>query len=252
MSQDFATTVIMGPKSRLGRVTAERAGTSETLAVARDEADVHAVAKATGLPLTSVLDASGSALRERLATGRGPIRLVIATLGPVHPEVPATTRDAAAVTRDLGIVEQVLQSGRPVHVVLVSTILALAPGDDRRYYGGWKGVVEQQLQELVDRQRSAGKDATLAVLYPGRLLDAAERRGTLRLHTSYQRLASLATGSSPERGTGRTVGADARIWLWAASTKLALRSLKAERTRSVPRADPDATASGQLAERSHA
>jgi hypothetical protein len=251
MSQDFATTVVVGPKSRLGRMTIERSGTPETLAVARDQADVDAVLQATGLPLPSVVDAAGGALRERLAAGHGPILLVVATLGPVHPEIPATTRDAAAVTRDLGFVEQVLQSGRPVHVVLVSTILALAPGDDRRYYGGWKGVVEQQLQQLVDQQ-ATGSRATLTVLYPGRLLDATERRGKLRLHTSYQRLAGLATSSSPERGTGRTVGADARIWLWAASTKLALRSLKAERTRSVPRADPDTTVSGQLAERSHA
>lgn len=228
--------VLIGPKTRLGREVVAQLGGEVLIAVARDAADAAVVAGLPGLDPSRVVDAASGQLAERVAAlGSGPVRLVVAALGPVHPEAPRTSYDAAGVVRDLAFVEQVLAAGRPVRIVLVSTILALAPGADRRYYGGWKALVEQQLQQLVDECTRAGGQATLSVLYPGRLLDAAQRRGRLRLHTSYQSLArrALATGSS-DRAVERTVGIDSRIWFAVRSISLALRSLTPSTRRSVP------------------
>ncbi|HVK28896.1 MAG TPA: hypothetical protein VM575_11175 [Nocardioides sp.] len=236
--------VVVGPKTRLGREVVAQLSGEPLLAVARDAADAAVVAGLPGLDASRVVDAAAGQLSERVAAlGSGAVRLVITALGPVHPEAPRTSYDAAAVVRDLGFIEQVLAAGRPVRVVLVSTVIALAPGADRRYYGGWRSVVEQQLQQLVDERNRAGGRVTLSVLYPGRLLDAAERRGRLRLHTSYQSLAAraLATGAS-EREVERIVGIDSRIWCAVRSISLALRSLTPSTRRSVPPSpEPGAT-----------
>lgn len=232
----MTATVLIGPKTRLGREVVAQLAAEPLIAIARDAADAAVVAGLPGLDPSRVVDAASGQLAERVAAlGSGPVRLVVAALGPVHPETPRTSYDAAGVVRDLAFVEQVLAAGRPVRIVLVSTILALAPGADRRYYGGWKALVEQQLQQLVDACTRAGGEASLSVLYPGRLLDAAERRGRLRLHTSYQSLAhrALATGGS-DRAVERTVGIDSRIWFLVRSISLALRSLTPSTRRSVP------------------
>lgn len=235
--------VLVGPKTRLGREVVAQLSGAPLLAVARDAADATVVAGLPGLDATRVVDAAAGQLAERVAAlGSGPVRLVITALGPVHPEAPRTSYDAAGAVRDLGFIEQVLAAGRPVQVVLVSTVIALAPGADRRYYGGWRSVVEQQLQQLVDERNRAGGRVTLSVLYPGRLLDAAERRGRLRLHTSYQSLAAraLATGTS-ERQVERLIGIDSRIWSAVRSISLALRSLTPSTRRSVaPSPEPGA------------
>lgn len=231
----MTATVLIGPKTRLGRAVLERLSGEDVLVVARDAADAAEVGALPGLARGAVVDAATGELTSRVAAlGSGEVRLVVAALGPVHPETPRTASDAAAVTRDLAVVEQVLAAGRPTRIVLVSTILALAPGEDRRYYGGWKGVVEQQLQQLVDDRRAAGGDATLSVLYPGRLLDEADRKGRLRLHTSYGRLAKVAVDSAGETPVGRPVGLDSRFWLLVSSISLALRSLRPSTRRSVP------------------
>ncbi len=234
----MSVTVIVGPKTRLGRELVARLAGSPVLAVARDAADAEVVAALPGFRDATgvqVVDGAAGGLTAAVAAlGSGPVRLVVAALGPVHPETPRTAYDAAGVARDLRFVEQVLAAGRPVQVVLVSTVIALAPGQDRRYYGGWKSLVEQQLQQLVDDRVAAGGEAELSVLYPGRLLDAAERRGRLRLHTSYARLASAVLAVSPGRPVARPVGADSRIWLWVSSISLALRSLTPSTRRSVP------------------
>lgn len=231
----MSATVLIGPRTRLGRAVLDELRGQPVLAVARDAAHAAQVAQLPGISPDDVVDAAGGQLRDRVAAlGDGPVRLVVAALGPVHPETPRTSYDAAAVVRDLDLVEQVLDAGRPVRIVLVSTVLALAPGEDRRYYGGWKAVVEQQLQELVDVRTAAGGDATLSVLYPGRLLEASQRRGRLRLHTSYTRLAGIALSSAAGSATGRPVGVDSRFWLLVSSISLALRSLRPSTRRSVP------------------
>ena len=217
----MSATVVLGPKTRLGRELVRRLGPAPVLAVARDAADVPAVAAATGLGTDDIVDASTGKLGARVAAlGDGPVRLVVAALGPVHPVEPDFDADLAAVRRDLAYVDEVLASGRPVEVVLVSTVIALAPGDDRRYYGGWKCLLEQLLEQAVARH-----GASLAVLYPGRLRSGGAARPWQRLHASYDRLARVALDESTAAGARRTVGADSRIWLLVRSISFALRSL---------------------------
>lgn len=235
-----ALTVVIGPKTRFGRALVERVRDSApVLLVARDSSDAAALTESFGAgehSSVSVVDGSrgdlGTAVK---ALGADQVRLVVAALGPVHPEQPAYDVDGPAVSRDLALVTQVLDAGVPVQVVLVSTILAFAPSEDRRYYGGWKALLEQQLQQLVDDHRDAGGRATLSVLYPGRLVDGSERSGHLRLHSSYARLARRALTADPDQSIGRLVGIDTRIWLWVRCISFAFRSLKTTTARSVPR-----------------
>ncbi|MCR1786176.1 hypothetical protein KVF89_26835 [Nocardioides carbamazepini] len=220
MSRLTGATVLLGPKTRLGRAVVDDRRGSPLLAVARDPADVGAVAAATGLAAADIVDASAGELADRVrALGDGPVRLVVAALGPVHPLEPDFDADLATVRRDLGYVDEVLACGRPVEVVLVSTVIALAPGDDRRYYGGWKCLLEELLQQRVTR--TGGR---LAVLYPGRLRPGRGGPPWHRLHASYERLARIALDPGL-RPAGRTVGADARIWLAVRSISFAFRSL---------------------------
>lgn len=231
-------TVLIGPKTRLGRELVRQLRGQPLLALARDADDAAVVAGLPGLSPEVVVDASAPGLSERVAAAAGAggrVRLVVAALGPVHPERPDTAYDAAGAIRDLGFIADVLAAGLPVQVVLVSTVLALAPGEDRRYYGGWKALLEQQLQQLVDDHRDAGGRATLSVLYPGRLVDGSERSGHLRLHSSYARLARRALTADPDQSIGRLVGIDTRIWLWVRCISFAFRSLKTTTARSVPR-----------------
>lgn len=217
-------TVVIGAKTRFGRALVERVrGSEPVLVVARDAADAAALATvfSAGAPV-QVLDASQGELSSTVkASGASRVRLVVAALGPVHPELPAYEADAPGVSRDLGLVGQVLDAGVPVQVVLVSTILALAPGEDRRYYGGWKGVVEQQLRQLVEDR----PEATLSVLFPGRLVEPGARVWQ-RVHASYARLVSVTLALPTDRGVSRLVGLDTRIWLLVRSVSFGLRSLR--------------------------
>lgn len=217
-------TVVIGPKTRFGRALVERVrGTEQVLLVARDATDAAFLSQslAPGDGVT-VADGSQGELASAVKTaGATRVRLVLAALGPIHPEQPAYDVDSAAVSRDLALVTEVLDAGVPVQVVLVSTILALAPGDDRRYYGGWKGVVEQQVRHLVDERPAA----SLSVLYPGRLVDPGARVWQ-RVHASYARLVTVALGLPPDRGVSRLVGLDTRIWLLLKSVSFGARSLR--------------------------
>ncbi|TNM44121.1 hypothetical protein FHP29_05265 [Nocardioides albidus] len=223
----MSATVVLGPLTRLGQaVVADRSATT-VLAVARHADDVPAVVAATGLDPDDVVDASAGALTDRVRTlGEGPVRLVVAALGPVHPADPSAGRgvdfdaDLAAVHRDLAYVDEVLGCGREVEVVLISSVIALAPGADRRYYGGWKCLVEDLLDQRVRRH-----GGTLAVLYPGRLRPARGGRPWHRLHASYDGLARLAVAPELAPRARRAVGADSRIWLVVRSISFALRSL---------------------------
>lgn len=231
----MTTTVLIGPKTRLAREIVALAGGEPVLAVARDADDAAALPTHPGLDGVTVVDGAAGDLTARVGDlGSGPVRLVITALGPLHPETPQTSYDAASVVRDLEFVRQVIATDRPTQVVYVSTILALAPGDDRRYYGGWKGIIEEQVQQFVDDRNAAGGHATMSVLYPGRLLDAADRKGRLRLHTSYARLARVTLAAAGDTPSGRPVGIDSRFWLCVRSISFALRSLKPATRRSVP------------------
>ncbi|MET0930440.1 MAG: hypothetical protein ABWX74_13050, partial [Aeromicrobium sp.] len=200
--------------------------------VARHDADAAALAggEATILRVDRDVDLLGA--------GDGPVRILVCALGPVHPEEARATDDTAAFLRDLGFIERLLAaiSGRPASVVLISTVIALAPGEDRRYYGGWKCLVEQQLGESIDR---LAPRASFSVLYPGRLADGPTRRVLPRLRASHGQLAArmdaLAEGSS----RSSIVGVDARLWMAARGLTLLIDSLvpgrTSPRTRSLDR-----------------
>lgn len=219
-----APLVVLGPLTRLGRALAARHD-GPVLSVSRGSADDAAL---TG----PVLPADGSGLEETLA-GAAAVELAVCALGPVHPGPVDLERDAAAVRRDLDLVAAVLAAadGRPVRVVLVSSVVALAPGPDRRYYGGTKALVEQALAGLVADHPAA----TLDVLYPGRIVDADERtRPWHRLHADYARVAAhveraLRAGSARRR----VVGLDARLWLATRALSLVASGSRAGRVDPV-------------------
>jgi hypothetical protein len=217
-------TVVLGPRTRLGAALLAGAGTGQALyAVARDDRDRAALAASTA----TVIGAhdSGPLLG---TTGPRALRIHVCALGPVHPET-AHADDASFVARDLDLVARLLgeAEGREVHVVLVSSILALAPAADRAYYAGWKNVVEEELAALV----AAHPGGRLSVLYPGRLMAAQERRRPWhRTHTTFERLATLMNDVSEGPARSRTVGLDARIWLMTRSASLVVTSLSGSRS----------------------
>ena len=157
------------------------------------------------------------------------VRIHVCALGPVHPETALPGADAVNVDRDLGVVARLLDeaAGRDVHVVLVSSVLALAPAADRAYYAGWKNVVEEELAAMVAEHSSA----RLSVLYPGRLMAAEERRRPWhRLHTTFERLAARMTQAGIGPGRSRLVGLDARAWVLARSFSLLATTFSGSRS----------------------
>jgi hypothetical protein len=222
---DIAT-VVIGPKTRLGGAlrAASPASDRPVYAVARDERD------------RDELSASGASVVSAGSTGPllgdvrpHAVRIHVCALGPVHPETAQPAQDASLVARDLALVERLLDeaAGREVHVVLVSSVLALAPGADRAYYAGWKNVVEGELADLVDQHPAA----RLSVLYPGRLLAAEDRRRPWhRTHTTFERLAVLMNQVGEGPGRSRIVGLDARAWLLARSASLLVAILSGSRS----------------------
>ncbi len=214
--------VVLGPKTRLGQTLISRAAArgDAVYAVARDDQDTAAL-RGCG---AAVVD--GSLPRDIAADS---LVIYVCALGPVHPGPAEPSVDAANVVRDLALIQKVLDSapGAPARVVLVSTVIALAPGDDRRYYGGWKCLVEEELREML-AQRST--PAELSVLYPGRLLSEDERRRPWhRMHTTYTRLSDIAEQGGQRPAFSRVVGMDARVWLVARGASLSLRSLSGSR-----------------------
>lgn len=212
MSDTTPIRIILGARTRLGETLASRSAGRQLRLVA------------TSSRPTPAPDAA------ELVGGSGaPVELVVCALGPVHPTEAQSELDHQVFRRDLEIVSDVLHraEGRSVSVVLVSTVIALAPGDDRRYYGGWKNLVEGELRDLVGRHSGAA----LAVLYPGRLVADADRSF---LHATYGRLADRVEALLAGRSVPAVVGLDARAWLAVATLRTALRALLPGRTASRP------------------
>ena len=99
-----------------------------------------------------------------------------------------------------------------VHVVLVSTVVALAPSRDRAYYSGFKNLAEVA---VADAFRGLAW-ARLSVVHPGHPSASSSSASlTGRLATPYAALARLLlkmSGSST--ASSRVVGLDARLWLF--------------------------------------
>jgi hypothetical protein len=218
-------TVVLGPKTRLGgALLASSTSGPSVYAVARDDQDRVALGT-SGATVIGGAQATGPLLGD-VRPDR--LRIHVCALGPVHAET-AHPDDASFVARDLDLVARLLDEaeGREAHVVLVSSILALAPAADRAYYAGWKNVVEEELFSLVD----AHAGARLSVLYPGRLMAAQERRKPWhRTHATFERLATLMNDVSEGPGRSRIVGLDARLWLMARSASLVATTLSGSRS----------------------
>jgi hypothetical protein len=141
------------------------------------------------------------------------VRIYGCALGPIHPQdSPEIGADAKRAGNDLDLIRRIVDASAhvPIHVLFVSSVLALAPRKQRRYYAGWKSVIESELISiLADHPR-----ATLSVLYPGRLVDrrTAGQPATL-LHTTYDSLAERLATLRPGSRHRLVVGSDARIWI---------------------------------------
>jgi nucleoside-diphosphate-sugar epimerase len=209
--------VVVGPLTRAGRELAARRG-GPVLAVSRGPADDATLASAGA----DVVDVTGRDLEDRLR-GAESVEVAVCALGPVHPGPSDLAADTAGMQRDLAFLERLLHvaADRPVRLVLLSSVVALAPTADRRYYGGFKSLAEQSLLSLLaDRPQ-----ARLDVLYPGRLVAPADRtRPWHRLHAGFSRLAAHLERCLGDRGRGagrrRVVGLDARLWLLVRSLSL--------------------------------
>ena len=155
-------------------------------------------------------------------------------LGAMTP-VPTSTLadDSAALVRDIDFIGRVVDHGSPsVHVVFVSTVLALSPRRERQYYAGWKCIAEY---ELVRRFR-ANPAVRVSVVYPGRITEERSLRAPKSMiYTPYDALAARLDRLGREGGEFRqVVGADARAWL-------AVRGIRTMSSAFMPQKLPDAT-----------
>lgn len=147
------------------------------------------------------------------------VNIALCAFGPIHPTTPKPQFDAQCAMRDLQLLHRVftLFENVPARIVFVSSVVALSPRTERQYYAGWKLALEQSLRELVH----ARSRCTLAVLYPGRLVDQKSlRHPSSLLHTSYsQAAAQLAKAMQSARPRRLILGLDSRLWLLARSVR---------------------------------
>lgn len=149
--------------------------------------------------------------------------------------VPTSTLagDSAALVRDIDFISRLVDQGTPsVHVVFVSTVLALSPRRERQYYAGWKCIAEY---ELVRRFR-ANPAVRVSVVYPGRITEERSLRAPKSMiYTPYDVLAARLDRLGRDAGeTRQVVGADARAWL-------AVRGIRTISSVFVGQKLPDAT-----------
>jgi hypothetical protein len=204
--------LIVGPKTRLGQALIERLPVGRTALVARSH-DEHGALRARWPDRTTVE-------RDGLADVIRPwhhLSIFACAIGAIHPGDPRPEGLAhvwETGARDLAIVRaaMIAANSKPVHVIFVSSVLALARArPERAVYTGWKLLVEGEFERLVTAQR----DARLSVVYPGRLVEGPAGLAS-RLSTRYDRLAAtLVAAASAPAGRRWIVGADARLWLLA-------------------------------------
>lgn len=159
--------------------------------------------------------------------GIGPnqeVCIIICALGLVHPALPELEADMERFRRDLSHIRDLFrEAGASVHAVLVSSVVALAPPRDRAYYATHKNLAESATALLLRSLPSA----RLSVIYPGHLV---ERRtwATVEglLASPYSSLAKeLVTIARSGKQVMRVYGIDARLWLLARISSLALTAV---------------------------
>jgi hypothetical protein len=141
-----------------------------------------------------------------------PVAVLCCAFGMIHVELPNAAVDLQRVSSDYRVLDSIVQqcADQPLHLVFISSVLALCPRSGREYYAGWKNVAEG----LV-RHTASGPRATVSVFYPGRLVDLKTvRRPQSFLHTSYRELAErLVKHVRRNQPREAVVGWDSRLWL---------------------------------------
>lgn len=209
--------LIVGGKTRLARALFAAA-----LASGREAFVVHAGAdERTALldlyPASALLEASQGIERPTLC-------IFVCALGLTHPERPDLPRHADRLHRDAALLLALVQSqAAGIHVLLVSTVIALAPPRDRCHYAGFKNLAES----VVAAQLQGVEGAMLSVFYPGRLVDRPSAAGmSARLATPHEVLAQkmlrTAAGGRPAQCI---VGIDARLWLFFHAARMLIQSV---------------------------
>ena len=222
-----ALIIVFGPLSRLGSACMRlaAAGSFDFCAVARHAADAEHIRRRW--PHAQVFVAGDPA--SALPSGHRRVVICACAAGLIHPRKADWATDVSEADRDIRLHLQILANYRsvPVHLIFVSTVLALSPRGTA-HYAGWKNVLLGTLAESV-AEHPRGR---LSVLYPGRLV---ERRTPAQLlsftHGTFEQLAArivrIAATDLPCR---RVVGLDAHLWLmlrglptWLATLTLARR-----------------------------
>lgn len=212
-----AAWLIVGGKTRLAMSLFEAASASgrDTFVVYAN-ADEHAALLAL-YPASALLEAS-----QRIE-GRS-LCVFVCAFGLAHPEKPDPQRHSERLLHDAALLFALVRThAGGVHVLLVSTVIALAPPRDRCYYAGFKNLAES----VVAAQLQGLAGAMLSVFYPGRLVERRSRSGPAGvLSTPYRTLVrqmvAAARGCSE---VNRIVGIDARLWLMANAIRMLLRSM---------------------------
>lgn len=140
------------------------------------------------------------------------ICIIVCALGLVHPARPDVALHLQNFQDDLRRLSNLAGgAGGDVHIVLVSTVIALIPSRDRAYYAGLKNLTEAAIAALLRDLTSV----RLSVVYPGRLVDRRVGLADM-LATPYPVLASTLVKMAGSSGaSSRVVGLDARLWLLA-------------------------------------
>ncbi|MDO9316075.1 MAG: hypothetical protein Q7T97_16185 [Burkholderiaceae bacterium] len=144
--------------------------------------------------------------------------IVVCALGLAHPAQPDIDRHMERLAWDSRLLSTLVSNSRDrIHVILVSTVIALVPPRDRAYYAAFKNLAEAVVAASL--RDSVG--SRMSVLYPGRLV---ERCGFSRIAdlfaTPYGSLARrLVAIASADKPVARVVGLDARLWVLAKAVR---------------------------------
>ncbi len=199
-----AIQVVLGPRTRVGSALLARLKGHGALAVARHDRDVAALGDVESARVVLAAEAA-----EAIA-GSTDLVLHVCALGPVHPESPRpddTERFEAQLATIDGLVAATTGT---VRIVLVSSVIALAPTGERRLYGGWKNLAEEHVDLLALRH---GPRVTVSVVYPGRIIERSQRQGLSdRLSSTFDRVARRLLSEAARKPRRAIVGLDAKIW----------------------------------------
>jgi len=165
------------------------------------------------------------AIVDSLPTSAREVAVVVCALGLVHPASPDAHAHLGKFAAECETLSELAAGYRgQLHLILVSTVIALLPGRERAYYAGFKNLAEAMAAAAC--RRCPG--SLLSVLYPGHLVEKRGGRGLASLlATPYDRLTLLLVkviGS--KQPTARVVGADARLWVVARAFSLLASALR--------------------------